>query len=50
MKPYGTMQVISMADEEEEYSLHESVFNGEIDKVSKLLQNCDVAKKDKHGK
>ena len=39
-----------MAEDEEDYPLHESVFNGDIDKVIKLLEISDVSKKDKHGK
>ena len=38
-----------MADDNNCYDLHESVFNGDIKRVSSLLRTCDVAKKDKHG-
>ncbi|KAF2366596.1 Ankyrin repeat-containing domain [Trinorchestia longiramus] len=38
-----------MADAAEDFPLHESVFNGNIEKVTKLLETCDISKKDKHG-
>lgn len=41
---------VNMADEKNSYELHESVFNGDIRRVSALIRTYDVAKKDKHGK
>ncbi|XP_027231114.1 ankyrin repeat domain-containing protein 13C [Penaeus vannamei] len=38
-----------MADEKNSYELHQSVFNGDIRRVSALIRTYDVAKKDKHG-
>ncbi|XP_076063246.1 ankyrin repeat domain-containing protein 13C isoform X2 [Oratosquilla oratoria] len=38
-----------MADDENSFELHESVFRGDIRRVSQLIRNHDVAKKDKHG-
>lgn len=35
---------------EGEYPLHESVFHGDLKRVSKLLRIEDVTKKDIHGK
>ena len=36
-------------DAEENYPLHESIFNGDLARLSKLLRSCDVTKKDIHG-
>ena len=33
----------------DDLALHESVFNGDIKQVSKLLRTYDATKKDKHG-
>ncbi|KAK4316799.1 hypothetical protein Pmani_012057 [Petrolisthes manimaculis] len=38
-----------MADDNNSYELHESVFNGDTRRVSALIRTYDVAKKDKHG-
>lgn len=32
-----------------EYQLHQSVFNGDVKLVSKLIRTCDVSQKDIHG-
>ena len=32
-----------------DFPLHQSVFDGDLKKVSKLLRTHDVAQKDKHG-
>lgn len=39
-----------MADEQAGYELHESVFRGDVRRVSALTRTCDVARKDRHGK
>lgn len=38
-----------MADDNNSYELHESVFNGDTRRVSALIRTYDVSKKDKHG-
>lgn len=43
-------EYVNMADDNNSYELHESVFNGDIRRVSALIRTYDVAKKDKHGK
>ena len=32
-----------------EFPLHKSVFNGDIQNVSKLIRTCDVSQRDVHG-
>lgn len=36
--------------EDQEYPLHECIFNGDLKRLSALLRLHDISKKDKHGK
>lgn len=42
--------ISKMAEENDIYPLHESVFKNDIKKLSRLLRKYDVSQKDKHGK
>ncbi|KAF9411019.1 hypothetical protein HW555_010065 [Spodoptera exigua] len=43
------MSISTCSEEEDVYPLHECIFIGDVRKLSSLLRNHDVARKDKHG-